>query len=178
MNKTTAIFLALDGVRCVSVAYDTGGTDHKGKMIPKDIKSFKTMDRSIEKDQLVVIPTDNRWGFTIGKVVDVDLHVDFDSNEQMRWIVSVLDTAAYDRMLKSEGEMMNVVADADRNARQQKLKEQIFANVDPAKLAAIGFQGAGKSPIPASGFEPDHRGGAQPPSAPPFASPPNDLGPF
>lgn len=168
MNKTTAIFLAIDGVRCVSVAYDTAGVDHKGKMVPKDIKSFKTMDPNVTKDQLVVIPTDNRWGFTIGKVVDTDLHVDFDSNEQMRWIVSVLDTDSYEHMLKVEGDMMNIVADADRNARQQKLKEQIFANVDPAKLAAIGFQGAGNKPTPAKGFEPNQRGGSQANTNKPF----------
>lgn len=160
MNKTTAIFLAVDGVRCISVAYDVQGFDHKGKAIPKDIKSFKSMDPSIEKDQLVLIPTDSRWGFTVGKVVDVDLHVDFDSNEQMRWIVSAIDTEAYEQMLSTERTMMDVVADADRNARQQKLKEQIFANVDPAKLAAIGFQGA-SGVSKASGFEPDKRGGAQ-----------------
>jgi hypothetical protein len=163
MNKSTAIFLARDDIRCMSVAYDISGHDHKGKAIPKDIKSFKTADPSIKEDDLVLIPTDSRWGFTVGKVVAADLHVDYDSNEQMRWIVAQVDVTSYEAMLKAEGEMIDIVSEADRGHRREELRAKIFANVDGGKLAAIGFNSDVAQPqAPArSGTEPAERGGSQ-----------------
>lgn len=165
MNKSTAIFLVKDDIRCISVAYDKA-VDYKGKAQGKDIKSFKTADPTIKVHDLVVIPTDSRWGFTIGRVEEVDLHVDFDSPEIMRWIAGSIDTNEYDRVNKLEADMMNVVAEADRGHRQEELKRKMFANVNPEALAALGVSPEkviSPPPVaPRCGFEPDNRGGAQP----------------
>lgn len=168
MNKSTAIFLARNDIRCVSVAYDTKGFDHKGKPIPADIKSFKTDNPNVQPDMLVLIPTDNRWGFTVGKVIEVDLHVDYDSPEQMRWIAGVVDTAAYEAMVQAEREMIDIVAEADRGHRREELRQKIFANVPTDKLLAIGMDPNAVSQTPEApartGTEPDQRGGSQPPA--------------
>lgn len=158
MNKTTAIFLVRKDVRCVSVSYDKT-VDHRGKVVPIDTKSFKTVDPNIQPKDLVLIPTDSRWGFTVGRVEAVDLHVDFDSNEQMRWIVSKIDTETFNTMVEAEAKMMDTVAEADRKHREQELASKLFANVDPNALAA--FQIGGPAAPAASGFEPGDRGGAQ-----------------
>lgn len=187
MNKSTAIFLVRDDIRCISVAYDKA-VDHKGKPVGKDIKSFKTADPNIKPLDLVIIPTDSRWGFTIGRVEQVDLHVDFDSSELMRWVAGTINTAEFDRVNKLEADMMGLVAEADRNHRQDELKKKMFQHVNPEAMAALGIKHPAKdtmlspppaaepyaephadvapevSPAPAptrSGFEPEDRGGAQ-----------------
>ena len=166
MNKTTAIFLVRKDVRCVSVSYDKT-VDHRGKVVPIDTKSFKTIDPNIQPKDLVLIPTDSRWGFTVGRVEEVDLHVDFDSNEQMRWIVSKIDTETFKAMVEAETKMMSTVAEADRKHREQELASKLFANVDPEALAA--FQISGPTAPKPSAFEPPERGGAQAGVTPPSA---------
>lgn len=166
MNKTTAIFLVRKDVRCISVSYDKQINLRTQKIEPVDVKSFKTVDHSIKEKDLVLIPTDSRWGFTVGRVEAVDLHVDFDSPEQMRWVVSKIDTATFKAMIEAESKMMDTVADADRKHRETELKNKLFANVDPSLLD--NFQLSAPIAPPASGFEPGQRGGAQvnPPPAP------------
>lgn len=159
MNKTTAIFLANDAVRCISVAYDAD-TRYDGKKVPKDKKSFKTLDASIAVDDLVIVPTDTRWGFTIGRVCEVDLHVDFDSPEQMRWIASKFDPSGYEKILEEETKMMDRVADADREHRKNELRAKLTAHgPDLSGISLVDFSTINSTPR--SGFEPDKRGGAQ-----------------
>jgi hypothetical protein len=160
VNRTTAIFLVNPSVRCVSVAYDVA-LNGKGERIGKDVKSFKTLDPAIKAKDLVLIPTDSRWGFTVGRVEEIELHVDYDSPEQMRWIVGVIDTSSYEEMLTAETEMMNAVAEADREHRRQELADKMFKNVDPGKLAAIGVHQSAPPAPPPSAFEPPQRGGTQ-----------------
>jgi hypothetical protein len=161
VNKTTAIFLIDRSVRCIAVAYDK--TVVGGKVVPTEVKSFKSFDSTIEVDDLVVIPTDSRWGFTIGKVVKTDLHVDFDSPEQMRWIASKIDVAEYQQVLAGESGVMDKIADADRAARQQKLAEQLTEHV-PGFKGGFSLLEHAKAAPPPSGSESDAtsgRGGAQ-----------------
>jgi hypothetical protein len=162
VNKTTAIFLINDQVRCVAVAYDQ--IKSGSKSIPTEIRSFKTLDPNIAVDDLVVIPTDTRWGFTVGKVTDVDLHVDFDSPEQMRWIQSKIDPAEYKGIIAQEAAAMDSVADADREARRKKLAAELLANSPNLGDNAL-FRLGSEAPAPApKGDESDvssGRGGAQ-----------------
>lgn len=159
MNKSTAIFLVRKDVRCISVAYDKANDRVTGKTVGTDIKSFKTVDPDIKAKDLVLIPTDSRWGFTVGRVEEIDLHVDFDSSEQMRWIVAKVDLDQYNAIVTAEAGMMDTVAEADRAHREAELAAKLFSNVDPAALAAFHIAGPA-APTP-SGFEPEKRGGAQ-----------------
>lgn len=169
MNKTTAIFLVRKDVRCISVSYDKSTDARTGKVVPIDTKSFKTVDQTIKPKDFVLIPTDSRWGFTVGRVEAVDLHVDFDSNEQMRWVVNKIDTETFNTMLAAEAAMMDTVADADRKHREMELRTKLFANVDPSLLD--NFQLSAPVAPPPSGFEEPNRGGAQVNPTPPAPRP-------
>lgn len=165
MNKTTAIFLIEDRTRCVSVAYKLD-VDSRGKTIPSDVKSFKTLNPDIKVDDLVVIPTDTRLGFTVGKVTAIDLHVDFDSPEQMRWIVSKVDEAEFKNILEQEARLIDKVADANREARKKALAAELLAHTG----GVGGINLLSEGPAPASTAEPrpfeqdvSGRGGSQAP---------------
>jgi hypothetical protein len=82
MNLSAAIMLVRpDAVRPVRVEYDP---DNKYNNNPT--KVFKTVDKSIKKDDLVIVTTTTRHGFTVCKVVEVDFPVDYNSTEQWGWV--------------------------------------------------------------------------------------------
>lgn len=124
MNLSTAIFLVNENVRCVAVAYDKT-TDVRGKDVPREIKSFKTIDADVAVGDLVTIPTDTRWGYTIGKVTEVDMDVDFDSSETMRWVVGKIDTNFIDDLRAQEQEVLGRIAAADKDAKRKELAAKL-----------------------------------------------------
>lgn len=162
MNKTTAIFLVNKSVRCISVAYALEEDIYTKKAKPKDVKSFKTLDADIAEGDLVVVPTDTRLGFTTGKVVKTDLHVDFDSSEQMRWIVARVPLDSYTSIVEQEAKAMDAVAEADHEARRQELADKMLRH--RPKLDGLTLFAPTHSAPKASGFEDDTtagRGGSQ-----------------
>jgi hypothetical protein len=68
VNYTTAVFLINDSIRAVTCTYE-----NDGKRVP-----FKTLDKTIAVDDIVVVPSGTRHGMTTCKVVEVDSDVDYD----------------------------------------------------------------------------------------------------
>lgn len=154
-NPTLAAFLLDNGPQCVSVSYEPT-VDRNGKKVPADIKSFKTFDRDLKEGDLVVIPTDTRWGFTVGKVTAVNVRVNYASHEQMRWVASKVDEAAYADILKQEEALIAKVAQAQEHKAKRELADEL-RELDPN---LTGFMLA--APTRDGGAEPAQRGGAQP----------------
>ncbi len=159
VNPSLAAFLLPEGQRprCISVSYDRT-TGRKGEELPADIKSFKTFDTTIAKADLVVIPTDTRWGFTVGRVEDVDLVVNFNSQETMRWVASRVDKPAYDNIAEREKVLTAAVSKATAEKARRELSAELQA-IDPnlVKMSLIGSGPTEPAPAP----EPSARGGAQ-----------------
>lgn len=82
MNFSTAVFLINDKARAIKAVYEP----HDGVKQT----TFKTLDPDIKKDDLVVVATGTRHGFTVVKVVETDLSIDFKDKTEMCWIVSKL----------------------------------------------------------------------------------------
>lgn len=159
MNYSTAIFLVNDAVRCVEVSYDQV-EDRTGKRVPTNLVSFKTLDADLAKDDLVIIPTDTRYGFTVGKVTRVDLDVDFDSPQQMRWVVGKVDTDFIEDVTKQEEKAMAAIRHAEVKTKKQELAEKLHRhNPDLAGLSLFHQT----DPAPKDSFDPEppKRGGAQ-----------------
>jgi len=156
-NPSLAAFLLDNGPRCISVSYDRVRNASKGTDQPVDIKSFKTFDPSIAKGDLVVIPTDTRWGFTVGRVEAVDTRVNFSSSETIRWIASKVDEEAYQSILDREELLIGKVAQAQENRAKRELADEL-RELDP-NLTALSLSG----PVPerTGGAEAEARGGAQ-----------------
>lgn len=159
VNPSLAAFLLPEGQRprCISVSYDRT-TGRKGEELPADIKSFKTFDTTIAKGDFVVIPTDTRWGFTVGRVEDVDLVVNFNSQETMRWVASKVDKAAYDSIAEREKVLTAAVSKATAEKARRELSAELQA-IDPnlVRMSLIGNGPVEAAPQP----EPSARGGAQ-----------------
>lgn len=157
VNPSLAAFLLPDEQRprCVSVSYEK--TAVGGKLQGSDIKSFKTFNRDLKPEDFVIIPTDTRWGFTIGRVEAVDLIVNYTSSEEMRWVGDVFDKKTYDNILARERALVGNVTKATEAKARRELMDELQA-IDPS-LSTFMLTGPEAGDEPA--LEPAQRGGAQ-----------------
>ena len=118
MNLSTAILLVNKSVRALIVEYDPDAYKNNNFN-----KRFKTLDPDLKVDDLVVVPTSTRHGFTVGKVKEIDLRVDFNSSDQYDWIGGTFDKGAYDTILKQEKIVLDRVALAEENRIRAELKK-------------------------------------------------------
>lgn len=116
MNYSTAVFLINDKVRAVQVSYEEP---------TKNPTVFKTLDPAMKVDDLVVVPTHTRHKMTVCKVIATDVDVDFDSKDQMSWIVSKVDRDTYDQILSQE----EVAIASVRAAEVKKKREELRSNL-------------------------------------------------
>lgn len=127
MNLSAAIMLVDKTVRPVRVEYDP---DNKYNNNP--MKWFKTINPDIAKDDLVIVQTNTRYGFTICKVVEIDFAVDFNSSEPWGWVGDKFDKAVFDKVLAVEDGVKLRVAKAQENKMRQEL-------VDAMGLGTVDF---------------------------------------
>lgn len=120
MNYTTAVMLFNENIRAISVAYeDTKEVQNQKTWI------FKTLDQSIKKDDVLVVTSGTRHGLTTVKVIETDVEVDFDSDVQLKWIISKVETATYDKILEEEKAWIDTM----KQAQLKKKREDIRTNI-------------------------------------------------
>lgn len=126
MNQSTLIFLVNASVRGVKIRHDPD----EGK---RD-RLFKTLDPSVQKDDMVVIQTSTRYGMTVAKVEEVDVEVDVETTDQVNWIVQKVDNRAWQNLKASEDTMVSKINDAHKRKRREELANDLLANADVALL--------------------------------------------
>lgn len=133
MNLSTAIFLVNKSVRAVRVTYDP---DQPRNNNPTAF--YKTFDDTLTKGDYVIVPTGTRHGFTVARVDEIDLRVNFDSDVTYAWIVGKVDKAAYDHILEQEAKVCDRVAIAEENRKRKELSEALgLAAVDLTDLDVV-----------------------------------------
>jgi len=95
MNYSTAVMLFNSDIRAVRVSYDPN--DKAGGVVKSYL--FKTLDPDLKVGDFVSIPTDTRHLLTVAKVEEVDSEIDFESNLEIKWIVSRVPTKEYESIL-------------------------------------------------------------------------------
>jgi len=131
MNYSTAVFLINKHVRAVHVNYEPDRDDKS--------YSFKTLDETIIPGDFVIIPTDTRHKMTIGKVIAVDVDIDYDAPFQMKWIIGKVDQSQYKTTLDQEAVAITAIKAADVRKKRDDLRAAMLAN-DPdgnIKLLAL-----------------------------------------
>lgn len=121
MNYSKSIFLINQNARSVLVSYD--GNDLREKKM-----MFKTLDASIKKDDLVVVPTTTRYNMTVCKVIDTDVDVDYDSPEEILWVVQKVDQESYKTILAQEQVAIQVIRTSETKRKRADLAKVFLAN--------------------------------------------------
>lgn len=121
-NYTKSIFLINQSARPVMVVYDEVNVPGNKKMM------FKTLDASIKKDDLVVVPTTTRHNMTVCKVIDTDVDVDYDSPEEILWIVQKVDQESYKTIIEQEQVAISVIRKSETKRKRADLAKVFLAN--------------------------------------------------
>jgi len=138
MNNSLACFLLSDQCRMIRAAYEV---NPDGSALENKTYGFKTFDQTIKVGDLVVVPTDTRVGFTVCKVIDVDVDVDFSpaNNITYKWVVSKFEKSQYDELVSQEAAAINKIQAAEKNKLKKELRDKLLANLneDEAKTLLI-----------------------------------------
>lgn len=124
MNLSAAVMLFEEnGVRPCKVEYDPdNGFNNKGA---QHTHFFKCVDASVKKDDLVIVQTSTRHGFTVAKVTQIgytEVPVDFDGATSWLWVAAKFDNEAFKAVLNSEKELTGRVSEAHANKMRNDLK--------------------------------------------------------
>lgn len=118
MNLSQAVFLINDNVKAIKAIYDDGKAE----------ETFKTLDASLKKDDLILVQTTTRHGMTVVKVTEVDVAIDFDSPTVLRWAVGKVNREKLDQLLSQEAAAVEVVRNAEVNQKKKAMRSLIFAD--------------------------------------------------
>lgn len=137
MNYSTAVFLINDACRAIRGIYEPD-TDHK--KAPR--RTFKTFDPAVKVDDLIIVPSSTRHKFTTFKVTEVDIEVDPTTEEQIDWVVGVIDASAYEKVLADERDAIGRIKAAEKTYQREELKKKMFAHMDAEAVAALRLAGS------------------------------------
>jgi hypothetical protein len=128
MNYSTAIFLINDEVRALYIKYVNrgGGQTYMAK----------TFDKTINKDDYVVIPTTIKEedNMTVAKVVEVDAEIDFDSTTIIPWVISKIDLDEFTKITELEKEAIKTIREAHFAKRKKTLAADLMEAKELMKL--------------------------------------------
>lgn len=149
MNLSASVMLVNSSIRPVRVEYDPDIARNNNPC-----KFFKTLDTAIAVNDLVIVPTNTRHGFTIAKVCEIDFPVDFNSSDQWGWIGGKFDKTTYDEVLETEKAIVARIGKAQENKMRNELREAAglgdvnFSDLDLMGAPAIAGPKGATPPTP------------------------------
>ncbi len=123
MNYSMAIFLINNRARAILGVYQPEERGQKAL-------TFKTLDPDVSVDDFVVVESTTRHGMTIVKVEEIDVDVDFDSKEVVRWVIGRVDRSNHDLTLTQEQEAISAIKSAELRKKREGLREAMLADHD------------------------------------------------
>ena len=123
MNYSIAVFLINKNARAVRAIYEADAPGNSAKR-----SLFKTFDQSVAVDDLVIVPTDTRHKFTVVRVVETDIDLDFDTSENVQWIVGRVDLANHTTRLQQEAAAISAIKSAELKKKRDELSKAMFAD--------------------------------------------------
>lgn len=121
MNYSSAVMIINHDIRAIRTSYEPAET---GKTLKEYV--FKTLDKTIKKGDFVVVPSDTRWGFTVNKVEEVDVDVDFDSEIQLKWAINKVDVDGHKQTTEEEQKWVSALQESEKRKRREQLKNQLL----------------------------------------------------
>jgi len=123
MNTThpsRIVFLINDDVQVIRGMYDPDK--------PNNTSLFKTMMKDLAEEELVLVETDTRHGYTVVEVVETGIEPDLDSHDNINWAIGRLDRSGHDHLKTLENQAIATVKAAEKARRKVELREAMFAH--------------------------------------------------
>ena len=122
MNYSSAVMLINENIRAVKVVYED---EKESPNQPRVI--YKTLDKSINVGDMVVVPTTTRLKMTVSKVVEVDVDVDFESGTELKWIVARVPVEEIDTILTEEAKWIEALKASEKRKKREEIKASMLA---------------------------------------------------
>jgi len=123
VNSSKIVFIVNESARLIQCAYDAQLAHEARKTY-----LFKTLDQSIKVDDLVVVETNTRHGYTIVKVTEVDVDVDFDDPIELKWAFSPINLDAIVELKQAEQAAIDKVRAIELKKKREALRQAMFAD--------------------------------------------------
>jgi regulator of protease activity HflC (stomatin/prohibitin superfamily) len=152
MNFSRSIILFNKNIRTIATVYDLEPVPGPGAKQPART-IYKTLDPTIKKDDLVIIPTDTRYKMSVVKVVETDVEIeDFDAPGDIKWIIDKVNRESFDKSLAMEQTGIEMMRSAEKRRRREEIQAAIlkdnpdFANLAIVKADTLLIDGAVQAP--------------------------------
>ena len=135
-NKSMAVFAVDKNIRGIVAVYnDTDSTD-QGVF-------YKTFDDSLAVDDIIVVPTKTRLGYTTNKVVKVDVAPDFERTKEVKWVVGRVNMDMFDKNVAGEKSLIEKLNEGDLNRARDDVARQLRETMgeDFKQIEAISLNG-------------------------------------
>lgn len=138
MNRSTTVFLIDNTVKALRARYEEGGKE----------EIFKTFDSTIKKDDILVVESGTRHGFTTVKVTETDVTIDIDdSSVNVKWVVAKVDLSSHKAILDQEAIAIDKVRQAEFNKKKRDLIANMASPEDAEALRSISINPALAAPV-------------------------------
>lgn len=135
MNYSTAVLLVNGNIKVVKGLYEEGGKPGV----------FKTLDATLKVGDYAVVESSTRWEITTVKITEIDtVDIDFDSTEQLKWVVQKINITGHQDIKKMEANAIEIIKKGELRKRREDIKKNTLDaycageidNLGIAKLAA------------------------------------------
>lgn len=120
MDNSKIVFLINDQVRAVRAIYE----EASNKTQPVHV--FKTLDQTLAVDDLAVVESATRHGFTIVKLIEVDVDLNFDDPAETKWVVAGVRMEDFAAIKKQEAAAISAVQQAELRRKKAELRATMF----------------------------------------------------
>lgn len=125
-------------IRAIKVSYETEEQNPR-----RALYLYKTVDKSIQVGDYVVVPTETRHKMTVCKVEEVDVELDLNCTTQISWIVDKVNVHQFNKIVDEEKEFVKEMRTAQALQKQNELKESMKSMYEKAglspKVPLLGF---------------------------------------
>ncbi len=140
MNLSTAVLLMNERCRVIEGIYEPDGkgpdgSKSEGYKAPREL--FKTFDEAINVGDILIVPSNTRHCITTVKCTGVDVDWDADTTKEIKWIVGTVDTAAFEELKVLDAKMFEVIREAEKTDKRNKLREKLTAHMDEGQKVTL-----------------------------------------
>ncbi len=132
-NLSTAVFLLNPSCRAIMATYELDQPG--GKLAARTM--FKTFDTDIKLGDIVNVVSSTRHGFTVVRVVEVDVEPDFNSPEKVEWIVGKVDMATHESLIAQEQQFHTMIQSAEKRKKRDELRAALLADNEALQALPI-----------------------------------------
>ena len=120
MDNSKIVFLINDQVRAVRGIYEEASILNQPKHV------FKTLDQDLAVGDIAVVETTTRHGFTVVKLIEVDIDLNFDDPAETKWVVAGVNMDAFALVKKQEAAAISAVQQAELRRKKAELRATMF----------------------------------------------------